>query len=952
MTANILNIPAGCSTVDVLAAELMKSGSDLLVLLPNRRACRELRDAFVRQNGMQPTVLPQMMPLGEVDEDELFFAENSPMTADLPPAVSSTERMLLFTRLINAGQRGINGNYSLAQAGFLANELSQLFDTVENEELNFSALADLVPAEYATHWQKTLDFLQIVTDAFPEIMKERGVIGPAQRRILLLKLQAELWKKQPPKQKVVVAGTTGAFPAIRELIKTVVEMPEGTVYLNDLDRNLENEAWEKIDESHPQFETKQLLDFLGISREEIQDVECDNNAEREKLISEVMRPALTSDKWRNINDKTFSSQVMNGVHFLCCREVKEEALSIAAIMRHNLETPEKTTALVTTDRNLARRVAAELKRWKIVVDDSAGRPLSQTPVGIFLRLIAQTCENDFDNIDFLSLLKHPLCTGGMSASTFRTEVRRCELKLIRAKENAPEQQDFLNAQKEKLREFFELCSQPQANFKELMIAHLKAAEELAASDSVSGAKNLWKGDDGEAAARLFSDLLENAETLPIVPQNQYGDFITSIMGSITVRPKYGTHPRLKILGPIEARLSGFDTVIIGEVNEGTMPAATSSGAWMSRPMKKEFGFPLPEKNIGIAARDFAHLLAQKEVYLTRSERVDGTPTAKSRWWMRLETVLNAAGINIDALYNQNYVQAAAFLTAPQTYRPISEPKPKPPLKARPRKLWAGAIEYLMRDPYIIFAKYILKLKPLDDIDKPLQDSDFGTIVHTSLEKFCRQYPHSWPENALEELLKIGSEEFAAADTDTTTMAFWYPKFKKMAEWFINKEKNYRNDIKQTFCEIDGSYTFDSLGGPFTLGAQADRVDITKDGKINIIDYKTGEARKKNEMVLGYAPQLPIEGIIAAAGGFEGVPAAEVSSLSYWKLGKEEIKIEEQTKEVLETNLQNIKTLIAIFDNEEKPYITQPNPKYAPTYSDYEHLSRIKEWGIRDKNDNE
>ena len=956
MVKNIFNIPAGCSTVDILAQELLSQNTDFgltdtLVLLPSRRACRELRDAFVRQNGMKPTILPQIMPLGEVDEDELFFADNSEQTLNLPPAISQTERMLLFTRLINAGQKGINGSYSLAQASYLATELSKLFDTVENEELNFSDLADLVPAEYAVHWQKTLDFLKIVTEVFPKIMEERGVIGPAQRKIALLHFQSELWKKYPPKQKIVIAGTTGAFPAIRELIKTVSELPLGTVYLNDIDRCLEDDAWEDIDESHPQFETKQLLDFLEIKRNEIIDVDCDSNHEREKLISEVMRPATSTDSWRNININTFSPQVVNGVHFICCHEIKTEALSIAALMRRNLETPEKTTALVTTDRNLARYVASELKRWNINVDDSAGRPLTQTPVGIFLRLIVQCCENNFNNIDLLSLLKHPLCRGGKDTGDYRQLVRKCELELIRAQKHNPELENFLTAQKEILHPLFELYQQPQADFKQLLTAHLKAAEILSASAQKEGADNLWRGDDGEAAARLFSNLLENADTLPIIPQNQYGDFITAQMSAVTVRPKYGTHPRLKILGPIEARLSGFDTVIIGGVNEGTFPKMPSSDAWMSRPMKKDFGFPLPEKNIGITAHDFAHLLAQKEVYLTRAERVDGTPTTKSRWWMRLETVLTAAKINIKNLYEQDIVKAAEYLNQAQNYRPISQPRPKPPLEARPRELWASAIENLMRDPYIIYAKYILGLKPLDDIDHQPDIVDLGNIVHKILEKFNKDYPRQLPDDAKEILLQIGQQQFSEAGIDIQTLAFWQPSLKKMIDWILEQEKSYRTDINRVYCEVEGQYSFDSFGGKFTIGAKADRVDLTKDGKINIIDYKTGQARKTKEVSLGYAPQLPIEGIIAAAGGFKGIDAAEVQSLRYWRLGKEEICIDKNIKEILQRNLNNIKQLIAIFDNPDKPYLTQPNPKYAPTYSDYEHLSRINEWGISDKNDN-
>lgn len=957
MIANIRNIPAGFSPVDIIAGLLSETGSgfelaDTLVLLPNRRACRELRDAFVRLNGMQPTILPRIIPLGDPDEDELFFADDIPQSAEIAPAVSPVERTLLFTRLIAARQKELTGGGgSLAQAAHLATELGQLLDTVENEELGFDALAQLVPEEYAAHWQKTLDFLKIITIHFPQILSERGFTNPAARRTALLKMQSALWQKTPPSGHVVIAGTPSAFPAMRELIKTVAEMPNGTVYLNDLDRCLDEHSWQLIDESHPQYELKQLLDFMGISRDEIKDVAFSPNPGRDKLISETMRPAAATDRWRNISAQTFPVDTLNGVHLISCREFREEALAIAAIMRHTLETPEKTAALVTADRNLARRVAAELRRWEINVDDSAGRPLAQTPVGIFLRLIAECCEKQEDNISLLSLMKHPLAAAGEPTVVFRSRIREYERKVLRGGEKDETAESFMQEKKELLRPLFELCLQPEADFGELLRAHLQVAEQLAADNENTGAERLWHGDDGEAAAAFFSSLLENANTLPIIKQKQYGDFISSMMSTVTVRPKYGTHPRLKILGPIEARLSGFDTVILGEINEGVMPAAAPAGAWMSRPMKKDFGFPLPEKNIGTAARDFAHLLAQKEVFLTRAERVNGTPMTKSRWWMRLETVLAAAGISPVSLIDTVYPEIAAFLDRPQTYSPIQPPMPKPPLAARPRELWAGAIENLMRDPYIVFAKYILKLKPLDDIDRQPGIVDLGIIVHKVLEVFNRRFPGPLPADAKKILNEIGRAAFAEAGINQQTLAFWQPALNKIVDWVLEKESDYRQEISRVFCEAEGRYSFDAPGGTFTIGAKADRIDLTTEGKINIIDYKTGRARKKKEISAGYAPQLPIEGIIAQNGGFAGISAAAVNSLRYWRLGKEEICVNGEIEEILERNLDNIKRLIAVFDNENKPYLTQPNPKYAPTYSDYEHLSRIKEWGTADNHDN-
>src|SRR5262249_21326529 len=90
------------------------------------------------------------------------------------------------------------------------------------------------------------------------------------------------------------------------------------------------------------------------------------------------------------------------------RDRAEEARAIALAMRETLEQPDRTAALVTPDRGLARRVAAELGRWRIAVDDSAGLPVLETLPARFVRLLLETAQSDFAPIPLLGLLKHPL----------------------------------------------------------------------------------------------------------------------------------------------------------------------------------------------------------------------------------------------------------------------------------------------------------------------------------------------------------------------------------------------------------------------------------------------------------------------------------------------------------------------------------------------------------------
>lgn len=85
----------------------------------------------------------------------------------------------------------------------------------------------------------------------------------------------------------------------------------------------------------------------------------------------------------------------------------------------------------------------------------------------------------------------------------------------------------------------------------------------------------------------------------------------------------------------------------------------------------------------------------------------------------------------------------------------------------------------MRDPYSVFAKYILRLKPLDDVETDLTMADYGTIIHAILEKFNNKYNEALPPDALEKLLEIGKESFAENNLALERRAFWWPNFEKL-----------------------------------------------------------------------------------------------------------------------------------------------------------------------------
>jgi len=952
MIDKIYNIPATKSFLDEIARlfldeykDKLLDLADVIFLLPNRRACKSLTDAFVRLQGLKPTMLPQMKPLADADEEELLITgfDLSDELHRLSPIMSTSERLMLFTKIIMAKPT----DYGLekipaGQAVSLAKELASLIDLAYNQQLSFDDLQNIVPVEYAEHWQETLKFLQIITKFWPDILQEQGKVDAVEYKNKLLKAQIELWKKLKSSKKIVVAGTTAVFPLMKELVKTVTELDNGLVILSGLDKNLSDDDWAEIDEVHPQYELKELLEYLQINRFEIKNLVDAKNKDREYFITEIMRPAKTSDKWRCLNSNIITTKSIEGIKVINTQDVRVEALAIALLMREVLSVPEKTAALVTTDRLLARRVAAELKRWDIEVDDSAGKPLYLTPVGIFLRQILNVIEQNFSPVAVLALMKYPLFANGCTYFDIRSKVRAFEKNYLRSKKENGEFNDIVTELKSIMLPLCNLYQNNSCSLEELIKTHLHIAEVLASTNVKTGDKILWKGDDGEIAARFMADVLEKANILGEINPYEYAGWLDALMSTMTVRNTYGAHPRLKILGPIEARLMQFDRVIIGEVNETSWPQAPKADPWLSRPMKKDFGLPLPEKNIGVLANDFASLLSSEEVFVTRADRVQGTPMVKSRWLMRLETVLKALGINCDSLNADEYIRWAEFLDKAEVLKRILPPAPTPPVSARPRKLSASAIENLMRDPYIIYAKYILGLRKLDDLEQDLKFSDYGNIVHAVLEEFNNKYSSTYPDNAKEELIQLGEYAFARNQISADVKAFWWPNFLKTVEWLVNKESDYRKEIKKVYNEVTGEYSFEAPAGNFVVTAKADRVDITNDNMVNIIDYKTGQIRKNKEIELSYAPQLPIEALIASTGGFKDIPALEVGALMYWQLGKKESGVTDNIKEILDNTYDRIVELISLFDFETTPYNSKPNPKIAPKYSDYEHLSRMNE----------
>ncbi|TAN59404.1 MAG: double-strand break repair protein AddB, partial [Magnetospirillum sp.] len=947
------------------AAHLMaEAGGDPLalaemeVLLPTRRACRALSDAFLRLSGGRPLLLPRLKPLGDLDEEELELGGADPL--DLAPAIPPLERRLILARLIIVMAKAGGGHTPAPdQAARLAAELGGLLDSVQSERLDFTRLDTLAPADYAAHWQLTLDFLKILTRSWPAILAERGVLDAEDRLNQVMAAQLAAWTAQPPTHPIIAAGSTGSRPATADLLAGIAALPRGRVVLPGLDQAMDEASWRALDPAHPQYGLKLLLAQLTVERGAVKPLsdDPDPRSGRVRLLAEALRPAGTCEAWRALTP--LPAETLEGVSRLDAPGPREEAGAIALMLRREMEEEGRTAALVTPDRALARRVAGELERWGIHIDDSAGRPLGTTEPGAFLRLSAEMVAGAFAPHATLACLKHPIAAGGMDAAAFRAVARRLEIDVLRGPRPGPGVAGLLAATKDRrlaailadlealAAPFAALLAAESVRLADLVHAHMEFAEGLAADNRLPGPARLWHGEAGEAAARFAAELARAAPALGEMAGRSYPALFEELMAGQVARSAWDHHPRLHIWGPLEARLQHADLLILGGLNEGGWPAPPEAGPWMSRPMREAFGLPPPERRVGLAAHDFAQGFGAPRVVLTRSVRVDGTPTVPSRWLMRLDAVMKACGLRFAADATP-WLGWHGLLDHPDRWVRPEPPAPRPPLAARPRRLSVTEIETWMRDPYAVYARHVLGLKALDPIDADPGAADYGSMVHLALERFVRLYPRALPPEPEARLLEIGREVFAEAVASPALWAFWWPRFVAIARWVAAKDADRRPDVTMAHAEVKGALEIDAPGGPFTLIAKADRIDVLRDGSLALIDYKTGQPPSAKEVAAGYAPQLPLEAAIVRHGGFAGVAAAEPSRLLYWRLkggedGGEERSAGDDAFTLATEALDGLRALVTVFDDENTPYAARPHPEHAPKYSDYLHLARVREW---------
>lgn len=1013
-TPRIFSLPPSSAYLDELARGLVEATgakanpealADALIFTPNQRAAREL--ALALYNAVGGTLLtPEIRTLGDIEEED-GLAAFGPDALDLPPSISPAQRRGALARLIQRWRTASSGD-ELPPGALLsaADELASLIDQAWMAGgVNWKRIDDLaeeLSPQLAEHWRSSAEFLDIAMRAWPKHLKEQGLSDAQMRRLGAAEALATRWARTPPEHPVLIIGSTGAGAATRILMQAVLTLAKGVIVLPGLDPDLNPAEWKSISDaaSHPQYMLNATLQWLRLSPDAVRPwpgaSETPRAIARRRLLNQALAPAVETRDWTKrlaeladpLGPADFVHAALENISLVEAEDENEEALAAALLLRETLETPKKTAALVTPEASLARRVAAILERWGIDIAPSSGVPLAHSQTGSLLLILSRWAFDPSDPVRLLAVLKQPLVQVGREAAELSRLVTRLDRNTLRGPRRhrtlealaafivhppGCEEPDYRGPRPDP--EGATLIRDVDRLFGDVAHAFLpddfsaptaadaiaQLAQALADGPSLSGTR-IWSGKSGEMAAKFIAQLSELTNAFANMDAHDFPDFVASAIHGQTSAPDTPEHPRIVIWGPLEARLQRRDRMILASLNEGSWPKPVAADAFLNRTLRKQLGLPDPDERIGLSAHDFAQLANAPEVILLRAKRVDDKPAVASRWLWRLRT-LAAGGLGgrdeADAALRpaagHDPLTWSAAMRTPGIVTPAKAPRPTPPVAARAlQKFSPSRTVTLIRDPYADYARRVLSLEPLRRVGEPIDARERGSAVHTAVERFeLKKSPLPLADLIIEELTNSGAEP----DLIALELPLWERAANAYRRWSTERAPR----VKDWELEKKAAIEIETKIGMVTLEAKADRIELLADGTLAIIDFKTGAAKKADQVETGLEPQLPLEGGIALTSRFGRIGGAETSEMIYFRMSLSAASADEKNGLPLEFErstppgvaraaLEGLKKLIEQYGDPTQPYLSKPRVEFIWSVSDYDRLARRAEWTAEEGGD--
>ncbi|KUJ78032.1 double-strand break repair protein AddB [Ruegeria marisrubri] len=920
------------------------------LVVNTRRMARRIRDLFDQGPACLLPRLSLVTDLGESAE-----------LAKLPPAVPPLRRRLELTQLIAKlldEQPDLAARSSLFD---LADSLAALIDEMQGEGVAPAAIRELDVSDMSGHWARAQAFIEIA-DRFIAADDDALDVQARQRRVV--ENLIEHWQDAPPRHPVILAGSTGSRGTTLMLMQAVARLPQGALILPGYDFDQPDHVWSGLDdallsEDHPQFRFRKLMRELDLAPSEILRWTDDKppSPARNRLVSLALRPAPVTDAWMTEGPLlTDLDEAMSNVTLVEAQSPRAEALAIALRLRQAAETGQ-TAALITPDRMLTRQVSAALDRWNILPDDSAGLPLQLSPPGRFLRHVAALFVSRLDGEALLTLLKHPLCHGGGDRGAHLLHTRDLELDL---RHNGPPfpDPDSLAAfatRKDVPEDWLawlsaHFCGQVVQGELPLTdwVQRLRRLAEAISAGSTGEPGPLWDKNAGQKALSVITALEDEASHGGPMTARDFADLLGALLAGEEVRDRDAPHPSIMIWGTLEARVQGADLLILGGLNEGSWPESASPDPWLNRQMRDKAGLLLPERRIGLSAHDFQQAIGAPEVWLTRATRSEDAETVPSRWLNRLTNLLQGlpgqGGPDVLAAMRgrgQQWLDWSKQLEDAPPIPAAARPSPRPPVKARPRQLSVTEIKRLIRDPYAIYAKHVLQLKPLDPLVQAPDALLRGIVIHEILEHFVKDSVLDGALLTRENFLKRAEALLVENVAWPTARKLWLARLERIADAFLAAEADRHADGGPVAFEVKMKARLDPLD--FTIVGRADRIDLNSRGALRIYDYKTGQPPTRKQQAK-FDKQLLIEAALAeqyGIDGFDPMPVAEAVFIGMGGTYKEvAAPLDEEPADKV---LAELRQLISAYLEPDQGFSSRRMLHRDSDVGDYDHLARFGEW---------